>query len=193
MAASRVLIPVSVWHKQGVSADRRPPKPLDPKMLENLALRYVERFATTEGKLVDYLTRKLRERDWAGEGPPDVRGLAARMVELGYIDDRAYAEAKAASLARRGLGARRVAQALHAARVGAEDHEAIAPQVAEAAQAAALAFARRRRIGPFGEGEVDRAVREKQLAAMLRAGHAMELSRRIVSAAPGEMSDDEEY
>ncbi|WP_294274725.1 RecX family transcriptional regulator [uncultured Sphingomonas sp.] len=160
-------------------------------MLENLALRYVERFATTEGKLVDYLTRKLRERGWAGEGPPDVRGLAARMVALGYIDDRAYAEAKAASLARRGLGARRVAQALHAARVGAEDHEAIAPQVAEAAHAAALAFARRRRIGPFGEGEVDRAVREKQLAAMLRAGHAMDLSRRIVSAAPGETADEE--
>lgn len=193
MAASRVLNPVSVWHKQGVSADRRPPKPLDPKTLETFALRYVERFATTEGKLIDYLTRKLRERGWVGEGPPDPRGLAGRMVELGYIDDRAYAEAKAASLARRGMGARRVAQALHAARVGAEDHEAIAPQVAEAAREAALAFARRRRIGPFGDGEADRAVREKQFAAMMRAGHPTNLSRRIVSAAPGETIDDEDF
>ena len=193
MAASRVLNPVSVWHKQGVPADRRPPKPLDPKLLEQIALRYVERFATTEGKLVDYLTRKLRERGWAGEGAPDARGLAARMVALGYIDDRAYAEAKAASLARRGLGARRVAQALHAARVGAEDHEAIGPQVAEAARDAALAFARRKRIGPYGTGETDRATREKQFAAMMRAGHAMELSRRIVSAAPGEVPDDEDF
>ncbi|OMJ30975.1 RecX family transcriptional regulator [Sphingomonas sp. Sph1(2015)] len=162
-------------------------------MLEALALRYVERFATTEGKLVDYLTRKLRERGWAGDGGPEPRGLAARMVELGYIDDRAYAEAKAASLARRGMGARRVAQALHAARVGAEDHEAIAPQVAEAARDAALAFARRRRIGPFGDGEVDRTVREKQFAAMMRAGHAANLSRRIVSAAPGETIDDGDF
>ncbi len=182
---------MSVWHKEGVPADRRPPKPLDPKLLEQLALRYVERFATTEGKLVDYLTRKLRERGWAGEGAPDPLGLAARMVALGYIDDRAYAEAKAASLARRGLGARRVAQALHAARVGAEDHDAIAPQVAEAARDAALAFARRKRIGPYGNGESDRALREKQFAAMMRAGHSMELSRRIVSAAPGEVPDDE--
>ncbi len=191
--ASRVLIPVSVWHKQGVSADRRPPKPLDPKLLDNLALRYVERFATTEGKLVDYLTRKLRERGWAADIAPDARGLAARMVELGYIDDRAYAEAKAASLARRGLGARRVAQALHAARVGAEDHEAIAPQMAEAARGAALAFARRRRIGPYATGEADRALREKQLGAMLRAGHGMDLSRRIVAAAPGDILDDEDF
>jgi regulatory protein len=193
IAASRVLNPVSVWHKQGVPADRRPPKPLDPKLLERLALRYVERFATTEGKLVDYLTRKLRERGWAGEGAPDAQGLAARMVSLGYIDDRAYAEAKAASLARRGLGARRVAQALHAARVGTEDHEAIGPQVAEAARDAALAFARRKRIGPYGTGEADRAARDKQFAAMMRAGHSVELSRRIVAAAPGEVPDDDDF
>jgi len=193
IAASRVLNPVSLWHKQGVSADRRPPKPLDPKSLEHLALRYVERFATTEGKLVDYLVRKLRERGWAGTPPPAPRELAALMVSLGYIDDRAYAEAKAASLARRGLGARRVRQALQAARVGAEDHEAIAPQLAEAARDAALAFARRKRIGPFGQGEADRATREKQFAAMMRAGHGSALSRRIVAAAPGEVIDDDCY
>ncbi|WP_454279527.1 regulatory protein RecX [Sphingomonas sp. Marseille-Q8236] len=174
-----------------MSAERRPPKPLDPRSLEHLALRYVERFATTEGKLVDYLTRKLRERGWSDTESPAPRELAARMVALGYIDDRAYAEAKAASLARRGLGARRVRQALQAARVGTEDHEAIAPQMAEAARDAALAFARRKRIGPYGDGEADRAVREKQFAAMMRAGHGSTLSRRIVSAAPGETIDDD--
>lgn len=192
MAASRVLNPWSLWHKEGVSAERRPPKPLDYALMERLALRYVERFATTEGKLVDYLRRKLRERGWAGEGAPDPQALAAKMVELRYIDDRAYAEAKAAALARRGLGARRVRQALHSARIGDEDSEAVAPQVAEAARDAALAFARRRRIGPFGDGETDRAMREKQFAAMMRAGHDMALARRIVSAAPGEMLEDED-
>ena len=191
MAASRVLNPVSVWHKQGVPADRRPPKPLDPASLERLALRYVERFATTEGTLVDYLRRKRRERGWAGDEPPDPTGLAARMVALGYIDDRAYAEAKAASLARRGMGARRVRQALQAARVGEDDHAAIAPQVEEAARDAALAFARRRRIGPFGDGQADRAMREKQFAAMMRAGHGTALSRRIVAAGPGDRLDEE--
>jgi regulatory protein len=182
-----------VWHKQGVSAERRPPKPLDGRSLEHLALRYVERFATTEGKLVDYLNRKLRERGWAEADPASPTELAARMVALGYIDDRAYAEAKAASLARRGLGARRVRQALQAARVGVEDHEAIAPQLAEAARDAALAFARRKRIGPFGDGTADRALREKHFAAMMRAGHGTALSRRIVTAAPGDTIDEDCY
>lgn len=165
---------------------RRAPPPLDAAALDRLALRYVERFATTRGKLVDYLTRKVRERGW--EGPPaDPKGVAGRMAELGYVDDRAFAEMRAASLARRGLGAARVEQALRQARVGEEDAEAVRPVVAEQAVATALAFARRRRIGPFAAAPADRAQREKQIAAMVRAGHPFGLVRRVVETEPGEM------
>ena len=161
--------------------DRRPIPPLDAAALERLALRYVERFATTRGKLSDYLRRKIRERGWEGD-PADTAALAARIAELGYVDDRAYAEARAAVLGRRGLGARRVVGALRAARVGDEDAEAVAPGIEARAIDAALTFARRRRFGPFGPPPADRTAREKQLGAMLRAGHAMGLSRRIVDA-----------
>jgi regulatory protein len=51
---------------------------------------------------------------------------------------------------------------------------------------AALAFARRRRIGPFGNSEADRAQRQRQLAQLVRAGHAFALARQIVEMAPGE-------
>lgn len=163
---------------------RRPPPPLGPASLERLALRYVERFATTRGKLVDYLRRKLRERGWEGEAA-DLPALAERLATLGYIDDRGFAEAKAAALGRRGLGARRVAGALMQARVEEADREALAPDIADRAVDAALAFARRKRLGPWGAGEGDRAAREKQLAAMLRAGHPLDLSRRILALAPG--------
>jgi regulatory protein len=163
--------------------ERRAIPPLDPPALERMALRYVERFATTRGRLTDYLTRKIRERGWAeGLAPADPSALAARMADLGYVDDLAYAEAKAAAMARRGLGARRVAVALRAARVGAADTDEVAPGIAERAVESALTFARRRRIGPFGGAGVDRASRQKQLAQMLRAGHGFDLSRRIVDA-----------
>ncbi|HVF94574.1 MAG TPA: RecX family transcriptional regulator [Sphingomonas sp.] len=164
-----------------MATERRPIPPLNGAALERMALRYVERFATTRGKLADYLRRKIRERGWDGE-PADPEALAMRMAELGYVDDRAYAEARAAALGRRGLGARRVAGALRAARVGDEDAEAVAPGIEARAIEAALTFARRRRLGPFGMPPADRAAREKQLGAMLRAGHAMTLSRRIVAA-----------
>ena len=146
-----------------------------------MALRYVERFATTRGKLADYLHRKIRERGWDGDAA-DPQALAQRMADLGYVDDRLYAESKAAALTRRGLGARRVTMALRQAGVEEADTEDLAPAIHDQAEAAAITFARRKRIGPFGPPTDDRAVRDKQLAALLRAGHAMALSRRIVAA-----------
>jgi len=164
---------------------RRSAPPLDTGALERLALRYVERFATTRGRLAAYLTRKIRERGWQGDAA-DVVALAERLADLGYIDDRAFGEARAGAMLRRGLGRRRVAGALRAAGIGAEDAAAIAPTVEAGAFDAALAFARRRRIGPFGIETPDRAAREKQIAAMIRAGHDVDLARKIAKMAPGD-------
>lgn len=44
--------------------EKRPPKPLDGDRLEELALHYVSRYATTKAKLVRYLDRKLHARGW---------------------------------------------------------------------------------------------------------------------------------
>lgn len=164
---------------------RRKPPPLDAAALDRLALRYVERFATTRLRLAQYLTRKIRERGW--DGPPaDPAALAEKLAALGYIDDRSFAEARARSMTGRGLGARRVGQALRHAGVDDDDRAAVAPIMVDGAVDAALAFARRRRIGPFGNSEADRAQRQRQLAQLVRAGHAFALARQIVEMAPGE-------
>lgn len=181
--------------EHGPPGKRRAVPPLDAAALDRLALRYVERFATTRGRLTDYLRRKIRERGWDG-APADPAALAERFAELGYIDDRAFGEARAASMARRGLGARRVEGALRAAGIVGDDAQAIAPAIADRAVAAAVAFAKRKRIGPFAATEPDRPLREKQLAAMVRAGHGFDLARRIVAVVPGdeaaltELNDD---
>ena len=169
---------------------RRPLPPLDAAGLDRLALRYVERFATTRGRLAAYLSRKVRERGWDGD-VVDTVAVAERMAALGYVDDRAFAEARGAALARRGMGARRVTADWRAAGIGEEDAGALAPQVQARAREAALALARRKRIGPYGNGDPDRAVRQRQLTAMLRAGHGFDLARRIVALAPGaELPED---
>jgi len=74
---------------------RRPRPPLDPAKLDELALAYVGRFATSRAKLTNYLARKLRERGWGGERDPDIPAVAERLARLGYVDDAAYAVAKA--------------------------------------------------------------------------------------------------
>ena len=164
---------------------RKPRPPLDEGKLEELALRYVGRFATTRAKLREYLTRKLRERGWSGDGEVDVAAVAERLASLGYIDDAAFAVAKTRSLSGRGYGARRVRQSLQAAGVGEED-SAGANDLAEAERVeAALRFARRRRIGPFAHEPAEREEREKAIAAMIRAGHSFDLARAIAALEPG--------
>jgi regulatory protein len=161
---------------------QRNPRPLDPARLEELALAYVARFATSRAKLETYLARKLRERGWDGAEPPAIAELAERFVAAGYVDDLAYARSKTGSLMRRGYGMRRVGQALGAAGIQAEVRERIAPGEAER-RAAALVMARKRRFGPFASEPADRAHREKQVAAMLRAGHAMDHVLALLDAA----------
>lgn len=180
-----------MWHKHGAMArPARSAQPLDAATLERLALRYVERFATTRAKLRSYLHRKVRERGWSGSEPAGVDALCDRIVELGYIDDRAFAEAKGVAMTRRGLGARRVGEALRAAGIEERDRGEVRDIVAERSGVAALTFARRRRIGPFAPVQPDRDQRERQMAQMLRAGHDFATARRIVDAAPGEILED---
>jgi regulatory protein len=168
--------------------ERRPPKPLDPVRLEELALAYVARFATSAAKLEDYLRRKLRERGWDGESEPPVKALAARFVESGFVDDLAYARSKSGSLLRRGYGQRRIGQALYAAGIGEEVREELRAGEGEQRRAA-LAMARKRGFGPFGREAPDRPQREKQIAAMLRAGHRLDSARELVNAASEEAAE----
>lgn len=176
---------MAVMHRPG----RKPRPPLDEEALEQAALVYAGRYATTRARLASYLQRKLREHGWAGAGDPPVERLVERMAALGYVDDRAFAAARAASLGRRGYGERRVREALRAAGIGDEDGIDAREEARRGAWESALRFAKRRRIGPFAERKPDREGREKALGALLRAGHPPDVARRLAHARPGEIPD----
>ncbi|HEX9946164.1 MAG TPA: RecX family transcriptional regulator [Allosphingosinicella sp.] len=169
--------------------DKRPRPPLDAEGLERLGLFYAGRFATTRARLATYLRRKLKERGWNGEGEPPVERLVERFAKLGYVDDRAFASARSASLMRRGYGERRVAEALRGAGISEEDGAEARVHAEEEALAAAHRFARRRRLGPYAGSVPDRAARDKAAAAMLRAGHRLELVRQVLGTSPADLPD----
>ena len=163
-------------------------RPLDEARLQEMALAYVARFATSAGKLRTYLRRKLRERGWVEDTPePNLDALVASYVEKGYVDDEGYARAKSAGLLNRGYGARRVEQQLHAAGIGDGLRARFAPDEF-ARREAVVALARKRRFGPFARFEMRAGddwakTREKQLAAMIRAGHDFDHARKVIDAA----------
>lgn len=174
-------------YKQECKRQKRAKRPVDAARLQEMALAYVARYATSSVKLERYLLRKLREHGWAdGEDTsPDIAGLVRRYVDLGYIDDEAFARAKSGSLMRRGYGKRRVNEALGHDGISSDIREDIAPGEAQQRHAV-LAMARKRRFGPFALEAPERDKREKQIAALLRAGHTLDSVRKIMDAASPE-------
>jgi regulatory protein len=166
---------------------RRPPKPLNPAKLRDLALHYVGRYATSQAKLSDYLYRKLRERGWVdGEPAADIEAIVADFARLGYVDDAAFAASRARSLTQRGYGIRRVNEDLRAKGISETDaYEARADSEANRWQSADR-FAQRKRIGPYAAEPASPELRQKQLQGFLRAGHDFELAKLFVNAGPGE-------
>ena len=172
------------------SRRRRPPRRITAEYLERAALAYLERFASSAENLSRVLMRRVERAARAGisdreEGRALVAALVERYRARGLLDDRVYAEGRAKSLLRQGRPRMAIARRLAAKGVGTEDIEAALDSIAEDTPepdlAAAIAFARRRRLGPFRTG--DRAAfRDKDLAALGRAGFSYEIARRVLEA-----------
>jgi regulatory protein len=165
-------------------------KPLDSEALNRLALHYVGRYATTCAKLTAYLRRKVGERGWVDGNTPDIDAIVHRCAELGYVDDRAFAETRAASLNRRGYGPRRIGAALQGAGISRDLTADVMPDDASALIAAEV-YAKRKRLGAFGPVHTDPKLRQRQFAAMLRAGHSFDLAKRFTSAVSTEVESDD--
>ncbi len=171
---------------------RREPKKATARHLENVALWYLQRFAASAESLRRVLMRRVERSARAhGTDPEDgaalVEDIVARFRASSLIDDRLYAESRARSLHRRGVPARGIAARLRAKGVGAADIDAalaaLAVDTPEPELAAALAYARRRRIGPYRTAADREEMRERDLAALARQGFDYDTARRLVEAA----------
>ncbi|MCR9219358.1 MAG: RecX family transcriptional regulator [Alphaproteobacteria bacterium] len=189
---------------------RRPPKPATPERLEKAAYHYLERFATSADNLRRVLMRRVERSARAHgtdrqAGAAAVDALVARFLAAGLLDDRAYAEARAASLHRQGKGVRAIRQALAQKGVAAEDADAALdalirdrtadPDAFEGGgsadgrgggaaaldRAAAAAYARRRRLGPYRLRDREES-RERDLAALGRRGFSYDVARLVIEA-----------
>jgi regulatory protein len=163
---------------------------IDNALIERWALAYLGRFASSAENLRRVLLRRVRrrfpdDREAANRAAVLIDGLIARYRASGLIDDAAYAAGRARARLRRGQSLRTIRAGLAAKRVRAEDAEAAIGALRDDSGdpdiAAACAFARRRRLGPYrpdGEGEHD-----KELAAFARAGFGRAVSEAVLACA----------
>jgi regulatory protein len=164
----------------------RIPKKITQAYLEAAALHYLERFASSAANLRRVLQRKVyRSAQHWGDDPaqfaPLIDTLLARYSASGLIDDQRYAEAKVASERRRGRSSRAIEQRLAAKGVAGDITRKVLDEHDGDDDTAAHAFARRRRLGPFRTSK--RAeYRDKDLAALGRAGFAYAIARKVVDS-----------
>lgn len=167
--------------------------------LHEAALHHLARFATTETGMFHVLVRRIDR--WArraanemdaediqaatGSAVDAAREVAARLVAAGAIDDAAFAAIRARRLRREGKSARAVDAHLKAKGVDPETARAALPEDEAAELAAAIAAAKRRRIGPFRRGDApDLAGRMKELATLARNGFTQNVAREALDMDP---------
>lgn len=189
-------------------ATKRPRRAAGPPpnaaRLREAALAHLARFAATEAGLRRVLERRVAR--WAraaeAEGQPreaiasataalsvEIVGIAQSLVASGAVNDAAFAESRARRLARSGHSRRAIAAHLAAKGIESNTAAAALPEGEEAELLAAIAFCRRRRIGPFGRVTPDATARMKALAALARGGFAQGVARRALAMDPDQAED----
>ncbi len=162
-----------------------PGKLLSPAALERAGLRYLERYAASAEQVRRVLRRRVLRVTRADDASPEqydgaVETAVAALVARGLIDDAAYAEAAARSLRRRGASTRRLRAAMAAKGIDPQLAEAVSGGGDAAELAAAAAYARRRRLGPFRAAAERDERRARDLAAMARQGFALDIARAVI-------------
>ena len=160
-----------------------------PELLERWALAYLGRYASSSENLRRVLLRRARRRAPASpEAAQQVAGLVDALVERyrlsGLLDDAAYAIARVQSLHRRGESTTKIRARLAAkgveSTVAAEAVRTLRAEAADPDLAAACAFARRRRIGPYRRAAANPA---RELGVFARAGFTRRIAERVLACA----------
>jgi regulatory protein len=184
------------WHRRDMERDTPPPPP-DATSLREAALNYLARYATTEAGLRRVLQRRVDRwahqasgQDDAGEctaaAKAAIPGIIVRMVELGLVNDVAFAENRARGLALNGRSRRMIAARLMAKGISMDQAREALPEHEGGELASALILARKRRIGPFRKAEPDQ---NRELGVMARAGFPRDVALRALATGAKEAEE----
>lgn len=157
--------------------------------LERLALWHLGRFETTRARLEQVMQRRVERAARAGlvdrkAAAGWIAAILDRLVAGGSVDDGRFARLHVRRLREGGASRRRVVAWLAERGVAAETAAAALDEAEDGAgdaeRAAADRFARRRRLGPYRDAEERAEHRERDLAAMGRAGFGYAVARAVI-------------
>ncbi len=172
-------------------AGPRKPKPVTKDRLHNAAMAYMGRFSTTGENLRQVLLRRIRRaEDMEPEAKAAMTAYIGELIERyqasGLLNDTAYVEGKVASMRRSGASARAIGMKLRAKGADSEEVATVLQDSDGTDGDAAWVFARRKRLGPYRPEDTRRDFRQKDMAAMGRAGFDYGTARAVIDAPASE-------
>ena len=172
----------------------RAPRKVDARYLENAALYYLQRYATSSQNLKNVLKRKV-DRSCRHHGMdveefyPLIDKLVSRYCQTGLLDDAVYAQGRVNALRRQGLSGQNIrqklalkgldAQSINAALAQHQEADGLDPSEAE--RAAAERLAKRKKIGPYrGRPLRDDKEKNRETGILARAGFSFDIVRQVL-------------
>ncbi|MEM6712178.1 MAG: regulatory protein RecX [Pseudomonadota bacterium] len=178
---------------KGKPREKRRSKKMSARRLHNIALAYLDRYEASETGLRRILERRVWKAARAHDEDPQIyQNMIEAEVETarnaGYVNDKRFAENQVYQQRGRGASARAIAARLKSKGVDESlIFQALDDDERDDEQAA-LRYAQRRRLGPFRlKGRAER--RERDMAALCRAGFALDTARKIIDSASDDAPD----
>jgi regulatory protein len=174
----------------------RQPRRISRQYLENAALYYLQRYATSAENLRRVLARKVKRSCAFHKLPEDefhpmIEDLLKRYLSSGLLNDNSFAEARAATLRRQGKSRRAIEAKLASKGLGKSDIAAAVDKAGGTDEddfIAACALAKKKKLGKWRiKPLADPKAAQKEMAALARAGFGYETARKAL-----EYSGDEE-
>lgn len=181
------------------SSRTKEPRKITEKSLRNIALYYLQRYASSRENLKRVLMRRVLRSAQIHEIDMDeasgwVDALVEQLASSGMVNDLTYAEGRMRALFRRGVSPNGIRQRLQQKGVEGDAIEQVMNTLYAANYdpnlKAAIKLAKRRRLGPYRLAEKRQERQDKDLAALARAGFDYQTAQKVIRAETTDDLDD---
>jgi regulatory protein len=177
-----------------MTASKKPPgRERIQQRLTNKMTHYLARYASTRARLASVL-RRFARRKLAEADPAEIEAAIETVIgqaeQQGWLDEAAFASQKVRAGRLAGRSGRALQSKLYQAGLPAEKIAAALAEQTEtqtdAELAAALIFARKRRIGPFARqpasqsDPADQQRQQRDMGRLARAGFSQQICRTVL-------------
>ena len=165
-------------------------KKITEKRLYNIALYYLSRYETTTEKLKAVLKRRVQKARFSGDEVNSqadewIEKIVADAQKQGYVDDNRFATNNIERWFLSGKSLKYIQAKLHQAGLSSQMlltfEEQSGKDLSEWERLAAQTFVRKKKLGSFRPADQQREKYAKDLAAMARAGFALDLAKESLN------------